>query len=218
MVTLKLKEGGWVTLMATSGLIAFCFLVRSHYRRVKKMTVHLDETLMELPLREQAQPGLTDEGPTAIVLVESYGGLGIHTLLSMERLFPRRFKNVVFCSVGLVDSAQFKGVQELEALEAHVRGDLERYVTLGRRLGYYCESRYAIGTELIEELEKLCLEVTRQFRRPTVFAGQLVFQRENLFTRSLHYETAYAIQRRLQFNGIQVIILPIRVWEPGRAA
>jgi hypothetical protein len=46
-----------------------------------------------------------------------------------------------------------------------------------------------------------------------VFLGQLVFQRENLFTRSLHHETAFAVQRRLQFAGVQVIILPIRVWE-----
>ena len=51
-----------------------------------------------------------------------------------------------------------------------------------------------------------------------VFAGQLVFQRENLFTRTLHHETAFSIQRRLQFAGVQVIILPIRVWEKQRVA
>jgi hypothetical protein len=51
-----------------------------------------------------------------------------------------------------------------------------------------------------------------------VFAGQLVFQRENLFTRTLHSETAFSIQRRLQFSGVQVIILPIRVWETQRVA
>ena len=28
----------------------------------------------------------------------------------------------------------------------------------------------------------------------------------------------FAIQRRLQFSGVQVIILPIRVWETQRAA
>ena len=51
-----------------------------------------------------------------------------------------------------------------------------------------------------------------------VFAGQLVFQRETLFTRTLHHETAFSIQRRLQFAGIQVIILPIRVWQRQRTA
>jgi hypothetical protein len=51
-----------------------------------------------------------------------------------------------------------------------------------------------------------------------VFAGQLVFQRETVFTRTLHHETAFSIQRRLQFAGIQVIILPIRVWQNQRTA
>jgi hypothetical protein len=51
-----------------------------------------------------------------------------------------------------------------------------------------------------------------------VFAGQLVFEKENVFTRSLHHETSFSIQRRLQFRGIQVVILPIRVWDTVRAA
>ena len=42
-----------------------------------------------------------------------------------------------------------------------------------------------------------------------------MFERENLFTRVLHHETAYSIQRRLQFQGLQVIVLPIRVWDRG---
>jgi len=58
----------------------------------------------------------------------------------------------------------------------------------------------------------------KEFRRCIVFTGQLMFERENFFTRALHHETAYVIQRRLQFAGIQVIILPIRVWGPRRAA
>jgi hypothetical protein len=85
-------------------------------------------------------------------------------------------------------------------------------------MGHYAEYRYTLGTDLIAELEGICLDLTKEFRRPVVFAGQLVFQRENLFTRSLHHETAYSIQRRLQFRGVQVIILPIRVWERTRVA
>jgi hypothetical protein len=85
-------------------------------------------------------------------------------------------------------------------------------------MGKYAEYRYTVGTDLIEELEKICVDLVKEFRRPVVFAGQLVFQRENIFTRSLHHETAFSIQRRLQFNGIQVIILPIRVWEQRKHA
>ena len=104
----------------------------------------------------------------------------------------------------------------MEALEQHVRSDLEQYVTFGRRLGAYSESRYAIGVDLIDELEAMCLSLVKEFRRPVVFTGQLVFQRENILTRSLHHETAFAIQRRLQFAGIQVVVLPIRVWDRVR--
>jgi amino acid transporter len=218
--SVKFLQGGWVTLLVTGGLIGFCVLVRRHYHSVRRMMKSLDDVLTELPLppEDKPPPDLAPDGPTAIVLVESYAGLGIHTLLSIQRLFPRHYKNFVFVSVGLVDSGQFKGVQDVQALENKVRENLERYVTLATRMGYYAEYRYTLGTDLIEELEHLCLDLIKEFRRTVVFAGQLVFQRENLFTRSLHHETAFSIQRRLQFRGVQVIILPIRVWEKSRAA
>ena len=215
----KLRQGGWVTLGATGGFVLFCFIVREHYRRVRRMLSTLDEVLTNLPLPEpKSIPELSVDGPTAIVLVESYAGLGIHTLLSVQRMFPRHFKNFVFCSVGLVDSGQFKGVQDVKGLEEKTRADLEKYVQLSHRMGFYAEYRYTIGTDLIGELEGMCLNLVKEFRRPVVFAGQLVFERENLFTRTLHHETAFSIQRRLQFGGVQVIILPIRVWERQRAA
>jgi hypothetical protein len=214
----KFREGGWVTLLVTGALIAYCFVVRGHYRRVRALLASLDQVLMNLPLPQpRTLPELAPDGPTAIVLVESYAGLGIHTLLSVQRLFPNHFKNFVFCSVGLVDSGQFKGVQDVTKLEDRVREDLEKYVHLAQRMGYYSEYRYTLGTDLIAELEGMCLDLIKEFRRPVVFAGQLVFQRENLFTRSLHHETAFAVQRRLQFRGVQVIIMPIRVWGPKAA-
>ncbi len=215
----KFGEGGWVTLVATGMLAALCWGVRWHYRRVRRMLRSLDEALVQLPLPDHgAAPEMSPEGPTAVVLVESYAGLGIHTLLSIQRLFPRHYRNIVFCSVGLVDSGRFKGVEALAALEDKLRGDLERYVELAERMGYYAEYRYTIGTDLIAELEGLCIPLTREFRRAVVFAGQLVFQRETLLTRTLHHETSFAIQRRLQFDGIQVVVLPIRVWERTKAA
>jgi amino acid transporter len=216
---LKFGQGGWVTLLATGVFIVFCFLVRNHYRRVRQLLSSLDDVLTNLPMPEPKNPPeLAPDGPTAIVLVESYAGLGIHTLLSIQRLFPRHFKNFVFSSVGLVDSGQFKGVQDVQALEDKVRVDLEKYVQLATRMGYYAEYRITLGTDLIAELEGQCHDLIKEFRRPVVFAGQLVFQRENVFTRSLHHETSFSIQRRLQFTGIQVIILPIRVWERRRGA
>ena len=216
---IKFGEGGWVTLAVTAALIATCWAVRRHYQHVRGVLRSLDDVLTDLPVAPRgAPPDLAPDGPTAIVLVESYAGLGIHTLLNVLRMFPHHFRNVVFVSVGLVDSGQFKGTESVAALEEQVRRDLEQYVELAQRLGLYAEYRYTLGTDLIEELEQICLDLLKEFRRILVFAGQLVFQRETLFTRTLHHETAFSIQRRLQFAGTQVIILPIRVWEQRRTA
>jgi hypothetical protein len=68
-----------------------------------------------------------------------------------------------------------------------------------------------IGTEAVGVAEKLCLEVARDFPRAVFFAGKLVFQRERWFQRLLHNETAYQLQRRLQFDGLSAMVLPVRV-------
>jgi amino acid permease len=217
--SLKFRDGGWVTIVATGALIVLCAFIRRHYRRVHNLLASLDDVLLNVPFHGETRPlDLAPDGPTALVLVESYSGLGVHTLLSIHRLMPRHFKNFVFVSVGLVDSAQFKGADELGALERKVQSDLESYVGLAERLGAYAEYRYALGTDLVQELEHMCTDLMREFRRPVVFAGQLVFERETFFSRTLHHETAFSIQRRLQFHGVQVIVLPIRVWERPRTA
>jgi hypothetical protein len=63
----------------------------------------------------------------------------------------------------------------------------------------------------VDELEGLCTEVAQKFPRSVVFAGQLVFQKDTWYQRLLHNETAYSLQRRLQWAGIPMIILPTRV-------
>ncbi len=217
--TIKFTQGGWITLVVTGAFIGLCMLVRAHYLRVRGVLKSLDDVLSDLPMPERENtPELSPDGPTAIVLVEAYAGLGIHTLLTVQRMFPRHFKNLVFVSVGLVDSGQFKGTESVAALEDKVQKDLEQYVELAQKMGYYAEYRFTLGTDLIEELEQICHDLQKEFRRSIVFAGQLVFQRETVFTRTLHHETAFSIQRRLQFAGIQVIILPIRVWQKQRGA
>jgi hypothetical protein len=43
------------------------------------------------------------------------------------------------------------------------------------------------------------------------FLGKLIFERENIFQRLLHNETAYQLQQRLQFAGMNAMVLPVRV-------
>jgi hypothetical protein len=218
IVTLeKFKEGGWLTLVITSSFIGLCFLVRRHYARVKSETDKLDKVLMQIPPeREQAGEERPDrDQPVAALLVSGYGGLGIHSLLSVQQLFPGYYRGVVFLSVGRVDSGAFKGKAEVDALVETTEENLARYVRLARNLNLRADSLYRIGTDVVHDAEMLCQEVTARYPRAVFFLGKVVFAQDRFTHRFLHNDTANSIQRRLQFGGLQAIILPIRIRMKG---
>ncbi|MGH7523038.1 MAG: APC family permease, partial [Gemmatimonadales bacterium] len=116
----KFAEGGWITLVVTTLVISLCFVIRSHYDHAKAMMNDLMTELGDLPnrTRTNAEPPAVDpKAPTAGLLVDWYGGVGIHTLLNVFRTFPGLYRNVVFISVGVVDSGEFKGEHAVAELE-----------------------------------------------------------------------------------------------------
>jgi amino acid transporter len=209
----KFAEGGWLTFTITTGLVALCVLVHRHYRSVQREIAELDRILTQIPMEGRlAAPAKVDSSaPVAVLFVSGYGGLGVHAMLSIQRLFPNYYKNVVFLSVGVVDSGHFKGRGEVNALVASTEAGLQRYVDFARGLGVAAEYRYLIGTDVIQEAEQLSHEVHREFPKGIFFLGKLVFANEKFYYRFLHNDTAFAIQRRLQFSGLPTIILPIRM-------
>ncbi|MHB8419748.1 MAG: APC family permease [Myxococcales bacterium] len=214
----KFSEGGWLTLVITLGVIALCFLIRWHYRRVLRQLQRLNEILSDLPTSGSREPPAVDPAkPTAVLLVADYGGLGVHSLLNIQRAFPGYFQNFVFVSVGVIDSANFKGAGEVERLQERTAESLARYVDLAHRLGLAAERRMAIGTEVVEATSELCEQIAREFPHAVVFGGKLIFQEERWYHRILHNETAHAIQKRVQFAGLPMVVLPVRVRESDGA-
>ncbi len=145
------------------------------------------------------------------LVVGGYSGLGVHALLSVQKLFPKAFDNVLFASVAVIDAATMKGVEEVDRLRDQTEADLRKYVALAHRLGLASDYRLAIGTEVVDEGEKLAREMAHEFPRAILFLGNLVFQTESWFNRLLHNDTAYRLQRRLQFAGLNAMVLPVRV-------
>jgi len=208
----KFAEGGWLTLLITGILITLCYGIRRHYTRVGKAMRELDEMLMDLPLREEIDPGPPKpEEPTAILLVTGYNGFGVHMLLTIVTSLGKCFTNLVFVSVAVIDSGSFKGVSQLDALERSVKESLEKYVDLARRLGFRAGYSMEMGTEVVETATMICCETNARYPNSTVFSGQLVFPLPKFYHMILHNETSFAIQRRLQWEGIKTMILPVRV-------
>ncbi len=213
--TTKFAEGGWVTLLVTLVFVLGCQYIKSHYDRVKTALKSLDDTLLTIPFQpnlKEPVPQKNPSAPTACLVVRDFDGISVHTLLNIQRLFPNYFKNVVFISVGVIDTGQFKGHSEVESLKEKTEEALKSFVEYANCLGWYAEYRYALGVDLMAELEALCDSVAKEFPRVVFFSGQLVFEKENVFTRVLHNHTPFTLQQRLQFAGRDMMILPIRVF------
>ncbi|MBF0485197.1 MAG: APC family permease [Candidatus Omnitrophica bacterium] len=216
MVVIKFNDGGWVTLTVTGALILMSLGTRKHYkntavllRRLNALVVAVEQE-MKLPA-PSLTPAFDPKGKTAIVFVSGYNGMGLHTLMNIVRFFGNTFRNFVFIQVGLIDSGNFKGVEEIDRLETKCSTDVERYAAYMRRQGCYAEGLWAVGVDVIEESEKLALEAAKRFPSPVFFGGQLVFPNDSLTNRLFHNYTVFSLQKTLYKHGLLFVILPIKV-------
>lgn len=208
----EFDRGGSTALVVTGLLAALCLLIHAHYQLTIGKLRRLYSELGNQP--RSTTPPATPFDPkahTAVVLVGSYGGLGIHTVLNVFKTFPHVYKNLVFISVGVVDSGAFKGEDTVEALRTRTEDQLVKYVELANGLGVPSVYRMSIGTDAVDEVEKLCLDVAKEFPRSTFFAGKIIFQRERWYHWLLHNNTANAVQKRLHWVGRTMVILPARL-------
>jgi amino acid transporter len=217
----KFGQGGWLTLVVTGILVVTCFYIKSHYARVVKAIRRLDVDLPD-PLKDPTKHGLAEGDPeklgaidstqpVVILFVGGYGGLGRHALLTLLRMFPGHFKGVVFCSIAIIDSGNFKGVEEVEELEKRTEKELDKYVRFAATLGLPAEHIYRVGLEVAVEAERIGIQYMRRYPRGVVVAGQLILTPDSMANRVLHNETAFLIQRRLQHAGVPMIVLPVRL-------
>jgi hypothetical protein len=100
VTVLKFHEGGWITILLTGSLVCVALLTRRHYRNTLKLLRRLDELVAGAEASCPAFPGRqeTDKeqtvkydprDKTAILLVNGFNGLGLHTLFG-----------IIHCSAG----------------------------------------------------------------------------------------------------------------------
>jgi hypothetical protein len=211
----KFWAGGWVTLLLTSGFVVTAFLIRRHYRGTAQQLARLDTLVPAITAEASAPSAVTHtcdpSAKTAVMLVNGFNGLGIHTLLSVLRMFPGVFRNFVFVQVGVVDAGNFKGAGEIENLRRHVAEAAERYAGYMKQKGFYAETVSTIGHDAVSEATELAVQIAQRFPQAVFFGGQLVFTNESRLGRLLHNFTVFALQREFFRNGLPFLIVPIRV-------
>ena len=218
VLILKFDEGGWVTIVITGVLVLGAFFIKSHYNKTYSTLKRLDVIVEAAVLSGSDVHDSTTPAPvydskakTAAILVNGFNGLGVHTLFSVFRLFGSTYKNYVFVEIGSIDAGNFKGADEIENLGSFVRNETSKYVDYMNDHGHYAEAYFSIGTDVVDEVNKLVPSIREKFPDIVFFGGQLVFTNETFMDRWLHNYTVFAVQQNLYVHGIPFVILPVKV-------
>ena len=210
----KFSEGGWITLVVTAIFVGVAFLTQRHYRNTSRELARLDDLMPTIVADTNASaegPACDQNGRTAVVFVNGFNGLGVHTVLNVTRMFPGVFKNFVFAQIGLVDAGNFKGSGELENLRTHVRNDVARYADYMRSKGFYSETVTEVGHDIVQTANEVAAGLVERFPQAMFFGGQLVFAKESRLTRLLHNFTVFTLQRKFFRQGLPFVVVPIRL-------
>jgi amino acid transporter len=214
-ITLKEKffEGGWATLTLTFLVVAGCVAVRRHYDWVNVRRKELDQ-IFELPKEEMSvgeRVPLDPEQPTAIFLTTAHWGPTIHTLLWVQRLFPERFRNVVFVSAVEVEASALSALESVPELKAKMEQSLDQLEAFCANAGLHSARFVEYGTDPVKSLEHLIQEVRSRFPDSVCFANKLILPANLWFAEWLHNQTALGLQRKLHLEGIPLVIFPIKL-------
>ena len=215
----RFLQGGIVTLLITSVVVAAGVLIRRHYARVRALAQNLERMhpwrIRELP----GEPAALDRNaPTAVFLVSASRGVGVHMVNRVRAMFPDHFRNLVFVSIGAVDSHSFGSDQALRTLQYETRAALDGLVNYAHVLGYGSRWFDAYGNDRLVELERLALEVRDEYPNSVFFASRLVFEHEHWWNRWLHHHTPLAMQRILNEHGMELVILPVALNDKNAGA
>jgi amino acid transporter len=223
VIVIKFGQGGWITLFITGLVVLLAMRIKLHYyrttRRLQKLRYKvlsdIHETLEHLPSnglsREPVPVAFEPNSKTAIILVKGYGGTGLHAFLRIHENFKGIYKNFIFVRVGILNSKIHKGSRELEKFKKQVKEDGKRYVSIANQFGFYGKSIWTLGTDPVDEVQRIVRKFMPRLENPTFFGGQLVFSKTFYLSHLLHNHTIFAIQKRFFNLGIPIVIFPIMV-------
>jgi amino acid transporter len=208
----KFLDGGWLAILIILAIIAACVTIRNHYDWTRGQLKKIDAEFSGVPFGSVVNPPKPDpRQPTAVFLVGSSRGGGLHALLWVQRMFPDHFRNFIFVNARTVDAKSFGGREDLEAMKVEANASLSYFVNFCNSKGWAAKSYLAFGTDPIDEFTRLAERVWAEFPNASFFTSKLIFDRDNWLTRLLHNQAAMVLQRRFHLRGMQMIILPMKL-------
>jgi hypothetical protein len=98
---IKFHDGGWITVIVTSSLISVAFYIKKHYEEVGKKLFQLNSLVESVEANLESQSPISTpcetSDKTAVLFVNGYNGLGLHSLLGIQRQFSQCFQKFRIC-------------------------------------------------------------------------------------------------------------------------
>lgn len=132
-------------------------------------------------------------------------------LLWVQGMFQGHFRNVIFVRARTVDAHACGFDAEIERLRSQATRTLDDFVAFWRSHGLPATSRLAFGLDLVDTSSRMCRDLAADYPNAVFFTSRLVFGRDNALTRMRHKQAALAIQRSLHVDGLDMLILPMKL-------
>ena len=194
LCSIKFFEGGWVTLLATAGVVTAAWGVRRHYAGVARRLQRLDDALALIESDPHPAKFPRPE-PGRAARPSSWRTATTASAYTVPERLPRcsRTRSTGACSSWSARSmrGRSRGRTRWTACgETARRG--RRYADLARRYGLDAQVKTDIGPDVMATVQALVADALRGHPGAVVFAGQLAFPTETVWTRWLHNYVALA--------------------------
>ncbi|MBM3617420.1 MAG: APC family permease, partial [Alphaproteobacteria bacterium] len=212
----KFTTGGWITIFVTGGLIALGFWIRKQYDKVACQVRQTEEVLAQAfsKKRQRAEtqvPEVDPEKPTAVFIIDETAASGLHTLLWVQREFPRTYTNFIFASVAEFDTEELVDDNKWRRLNVNTTTRLQQYVDYCHDRGIPSKYYHAFSIDVAQRMEELADQIAQDYPRATFFGAKVISDDENFFTQLLHNKIIYILQKRLHNRGKTMIIMPMKL-------
>ena len=213
----KFNEGGWVVILIPALLMIISIMIHKHYTYVQNKLNKLDikaAKIYKLNNIDNTEliPTLDMNAKTAIFFVNSHIGAGIQCINHVLEIFPNTFKNFVFITTGEVDS---KTLYNKNFNNTFYFNNLELIIDY---LRFFCSLKeipsdgfFNYGIDKIEELTTLANKSLEIYPNSIFFGTTLLFNEDKFWTKLLHNNTAYTLQKNLHNKNKNMILLPIQI-------
>ena len=207
----KFNEGGWVVILIPAILMIICIIIHKHYSYVQRKLNKLDSKAAKIyklnNIYDTKLITTSDmQAKTAIFFVNSHIGTGIECISQVLEMFPNIFKNFVFITTGEVDSMILYDNKFNNKIYCN---NLELIINY---LRFFCTIKeipsdgvFNYGIDKIHDLTILADQIIEIYPNSIFFGTTLLFNEDRFWSKLLHNNTAYALQKTLHEKNKKMI-------------